>query len=670
MLLFGPKASESEIVGLLLQRCNDFNVSPKLRAMQVLNTIEIKTIDAERVTTVFIARLNNDHHSPIRFAAALGLARLGYEARPALPNILKQFKEEKISWEIKRACLMALIAIGHSNQGKPAPEAIEGLLLAAEDKNCVEIRLEAAIGLGAIGKTNDAQLTRKIDVVLKKLAKDGDPHIPLWARFSELTLGEPKEEDVLDLAKHFKSDKVEVRWHALRAMGALGLKAKPAQAKVIETLNDKDPLVQTAALHALAAMQDRNPVVLKALKDMIDRKDLPPGIRQTAQLTEDVLLKRKEPTILPMNPTPAAPEAPPTEWEGKSVATWLANLKNPDPSIRERAISALPIFGKDVVGGAQVMSLLIEAANDDKDEVRDATGKLHAEIKDASPRIRAVQMLCAIPLKGEDKLDVRRVKNCLKARLKDGQAILRYEAAAALVRFGPEAHDCIDELYKLSSDTTSWELRRASLGALAVIGRGQKTPDARAVNAMCYRANVYSEPCADVRLQAAMGLGALGRTTSSALKLHVEKALDTLAKDRDPRVVIWAKTAQMALAGHNDKYAMAVVDKIKPKEDIAVRKHALRTVATMGPYGRIAQDRTLDALNDKDPSIQLEAINALMAMQDRGPRDSVVNALKEQAGRKDLPKPVRDAADTAAEFLRRGRVQVKPADQPKKPVGK
>jgi HEAT repeat protein len=631
---FGSAVGGAKIIDLLLRRASmreEEDASPRVRALQVLNAMEIKTEHAAKVVAGLTFALH-DQQAVVRYTAAFGLVRFGSEARSAIPALVLA-ADDRASWEIRRAALCALMTSGRTAKGTPDPKAVEAMVRASKDP-AAEVRLSSAVGLGMLGKTTNLDLYSQVEVTLKNLSHDKDPRVAIWGKAAQMVLGEPTDEDVLSLAGQVRSPLVPVRTHALQALASLGPKAKAAQARVLDALGDKEPVVQFAAMNALVAMDDKAPAVLKALKDVHERKDVLEGIRQAAQAAQDLLEHKERPKN---NDFPPADKAPPqavpkalTELEGKSLSAWLDEMShNPDPSIRERAISLLPLFG-DAVTGTEVISKLLECSQD----------------KDASPRVRALQVLNAMDVK--TKAEVKRTVYGLMAKLSDQQALVRYEAALGLVRFGEEAAPAVAALSIAAEDRVSWEIRRAALAALAGAGRGTKGPDPRAVQAMVNRSY---DGTAEVRIEAAMGLGALGRTTSAELKPKVEKALLHLIKDKDARVSLWAMVSGMALGGPNQKTADAVAAQIRSR-DIQVRVHALRAIGAMGPKGKYAQDKVLDVLNDKEPVVQLTAMAALLAMEDRGA--NVLNALKELADRKDASEIIRQGAQEAYDLLRKG----------------
>jgi len=632
---FGSAVGGPKIIDLLLRRASssvEEDASPRVRALQVLNAMEIKTEHAAKVVAGLTFALH-DQQAVVRYTAALGLVRFGPEARSAIPALI-QASDDRVSWEIRRAALCALMTSGRTAKGTPDPKAAEAMVKASKDP-AAEVRLSSAVGLGILGKTTNLDLYSQVEVALKNLSHDKDPRVAIWGKAAQIVLGEPADEDILSLAGQVRSPVVSVRTHALQALASLGPKARAAQARVLDALNDKEPVVQFAAMNALVGMDEKAPAVLKALKEFNERKDVAEGLRQAAQAAQDLLEHKERPKN---NDIPPADKIPPqavpkalTELEGKSLSAWLDEMShNPDPSMRERAISLLPLFG-DAVTGTEVISKLLESSQD----------------KDASPRVRALQVLNAMDIK--TKAEAKRVVYGLMAKLSDQQALVRYEAALGLVRFGEEAAPAVAALSVAAEDRVSWEIRRAALTALAGAGRGTKGPDPRAVQAMVNRSN---DGTAEVRIEAALGLGALGRTTSAELKPKVEKALQHLIKDKDQRVSLWALVSGMALGGQDKKSADAVAAQIRSR-DVQVRVHAVRAIGAMGPQGKFAQDKILDVLNDKEPLVQLSAMAALLAMEDRGA--NVLNALKELADRKDASEVIRQGAQEAYDLLRKGR---------------
>jgi len=292
---FGSAVGGARIVDLLLKRASmrdEEDASPRVRALQVLNAMEIQTEHASKLVAGMTAALH-DQQAQVRYTAALGLIRYGSEARSAIPALV-QASEDRVSWEIRRAALGALMAAGRTAKGTPDPKAIEAMVKASKDPTA-EVKLAAAIGLGALGRTTNLDLATQVEVTLKNLSHDKDTRVAIWGRAAQLVLGEPTDDDILGLAAHLRSSVVPVRGHALQALASLGPKAKAAQARILEALNDKEPMVQFAAMNALVALDDKAPAVFKALKEVNERKDVLEGIRQAAQAAQDLLEHKERP---------------------------------------------------------------------------------------------------------------------------------------------------------------------------------------------------------------------------------------------------------------------------------------------------------------------------------------------------------------------------------------
>ncbi len=353
-----------------------------------------------------------------------------------------------------------------------------------------------------------------------------------------------------------------------------------------------------------------------------------PGAKQPANPPRTGVLPLDEksggkPATTPM---PAAQAV--AELQGRSLSEWIQDLKHTDPSVREHAISALPLFGESI-GIPEVVNLLIDRCSD----------------RDASPRIRAMMVLNTMPI---PPAEVSRVVKALTEKLKDQQSQMRYYAALGLIRFGEDGRMAISELARLADDPTSFEIRCAALKALIATGHNPKgPPDPRAVAAMVKASN---DVALKVKLEAAMGLGMLGKTGDARLAPLVDKALINLSRDRDKRVVIWANVAAMAL----DKVDPAKVQGIAAllhTHDVPVRLTAANALAMVGPPAKPVLSKVLDALNDKDPTVVAAALTAIVSIGEKGP--DVLGALKALHEKKEAPEMLRLLAQNVTETLTR-----------------
>src|SRR5262249_10232640 len=148
--------------------------------------------------------------------------------------------------------------------------------------------------------------------------------------------------------------------------------------------------------------------------------------------------------------------------------------------------------------------------------------------------------------------------------VEDSQAVVRYQAAVALTRYGDQAKPVINSLVRGCDDLSAWEIRRVAVNALSLAGRVENGPaDVRAVRAMYSR---LSDQAFQVRLEAIMGLGYMGKCADAVLQTAVEQKLQLMTADRDKVTVIWAYVALMSLEKPADPIVSAIVRHLKAPE--------------------------------------------------------------------------------------------------------
>lgn len=325
----------------------------------------------------------------------------------------------------------------------------------------------------------------------------------------------------------------------------------------------------------------------------------------------------------------------PTEIGGKSLKQWIAEIESKDPSVRETAIRAVPYFGKPAKAAAPPLTHVVR--ND----------------PDASCRVHAALTLAALAdyITGEDATDA--IKNLTDRADKDPQDIVRFHAVMALGSFGPRATLAIPVLAIRIRDTHSWELRRAAISALATIATDTKNgPDPRAVTAIAKLLLDPNNPekSGQVRMEAVMALGGLGRPISvQEFKLAVS-ALELALKDPDKPVTIWAAVALMAVDKVTDAGLKSVAKHLTGK-DVMAKVHAARALAAMGKESKAHVKDVANMLEDKDPMAVAAAIDAL-AMWGSTARDTAtVSALEKIMDKKDQTDYFKQAAKSALEQI-------------------
>src|SRR5262249_42680393 len=140
----------------------------------------------------------------------------------AIPALIFR-AEDPTSFEIRRLCVATLRrAAAH----QPDMRVVNALMKAAHDATA-HVRMEAAIGLGAIGLPSDPVDVGRVERVLVTLARDRDKVVGLWAQVSQLALS-PKlsDEKISAIARYLDNPEARVRVNAARALGVMGAKAR------------------------------------------------------------------------------------------------------------------------------------------------------------------------------------------------------------------------------------------------------------------------------------------------------------------------------------------------------------------------------------------------------------------------------------------------------------
>jgi HEAT repeat protein len=300
-----------------------------------------------------------------------------------------------------------------------------------------------------------------------------------------------------------------------------------------------------------------------------------------------------------------------SEVAGKTLAQWMADLKHPDPSVREEAIRAVTLFGPEA---SKAVPLLVDRLRDN----------------DASPRVKACVALSMVEI---SKADIPAVVRALAQRVQeDTQSIVRYYAAVALIRFGEDAKPAVQALALRVSDGASWEIRHACVVALRRAGRDARgVPHPGVTRALL---EALRDPTLQVRFEAVTALGALGQPEDPALLSTVLRAMEDRLHDRDKTVQIWAMVGLMALDKVNDAHVQAIIKFLKDRsQEPRVRIQAARALGTMGKKARGGVEALVSVLDDKE-MVVAAACASLAEIGDPGPE--ALAALAEMLKNPDL----------------------------------
>ncbi len=273
---------------------------------------------------------------------------------------------------------------------------------------------------------------------------------------------------------------------------------------------------------------------------------------------------------------------------GKTLYQWIQEIKDKDPSVRENAIATVKLYGQTAREAAPA---LIGELND----------------KDVSLRVNAAITLGIIGLPEKDL--PAGVTGLMRMLNNESQSIVRYQAAMAIGRLGPDARAAIPALLATAKDTSSWEIRKAVAFALgAVSDDRQHGPDVRSMRAL---ASLLNDASFQVRLEAILALMVLGPPQAALDKAAIIKSLEGAIHDRNKVVAIWARTGQMRMDNTITETHLKALAKYLTAPELSPRIHAARALGTIGPQAKSRVPDLISALDDNDPLVILWSAWAL-----------------------------------------------------------
>jgi HEAT repeat protein len=292
-------ASASHLVPEFVKCCHDQDLGPKVKAIMALAVMEIDKKDELQVVGV-LADILADRNEQLaaKLQAALTLTRFNDEARArALPGLIAGVNDGG-SWQIRKASIMALRQIGYDKKDGPDKSAT-GALCSATGDSVYEVRLEAVQALGYLNKPKDPILYGRVHKKLSTLteindnAPEVDKVVAIWSHVSLMQIDGVTEAGVLNVTKYLSDHALQVRGQAVSALGALGIKGKPALPRLIDMLQDKDKGIVVAAAWSMVAIGDKDLKALNALKEMSERKDVDERVKIQLKLAYDMLKNSK-----------------------------------------------------------------------------------------------------------------------------------------------------------------------------------------------------------------------------------------------------------------------------------------------------------------------------------------------------------------------------------------
>ena len=276
---FGPAASEA--VPALIDHINDIDASPRSKAILTFGMIKIEDKDRPKVIRALGERLDgNESQGPIRYDIALVLMGFGKDAKPALSGLLRE-TEDPSCWEVRRICLAALVEAGQTTDKGPDPHVTRSMIHALGDR-AAAVRLQGVMGLAQMGRSADPQLLAQEVQEVRKMMKDRDKTVVIWAHLSMMALDKIDDADIDYLTSAAKQTEPleRVRVQAIGALGEVGTKEKKVVPTLVEFLSEKaSPAIVGAACQALGRIGDPGEKAEKALIDVCKDEKLDEPVR-------------------------------------------------------------------------------------------------------------------------------------------------------------------------------------------------------------------------------------------------------------------------------------------------------------------------------------------------------------------------------------------------------
>jgi HEAT repeat protein len=281
---------------------------------------------------------------------------------------------------------------------------------------------------------------------------------------------------------------------------------------------------------------------------------------------------------------------------GKTLKMWLKELESHDPGVVENAIRTLTLFGPPARAAVPILVKRLRNAYE----------------LDVSIKVNAAIFLGGAGLDENTRDEaIRRLTNLLS----DSQAIVRFHAALALGRIGPDARKvALTPLLRRLGDPATWEIRKASAMALATVAAKKDQPIDNIV-AERMRERLRVERCAQVRLEIAETLVSLGPPESRQSRLSLVQALERVADNRreDRTVRVWTNMAIMRLTKIEPKRVSFLGDHLDDQL-LGVRCQAAKALGMIGPEAKSEVRKLMHALRDKEGLMVLWTMWALGQM--------------------------------------------------------
>jgi HEAT repeat protein len=267
----------------------EFDASPRVKAAIALLWIETRPTDRERVMQALARAISSDPQSVVRYEAARTLkfrfCPINYKndkEKEIITHLLASVGSAS-TYELREACIDALIAAGVDPEKGPNPSVTRALLVRANPASepTDQVRLKAIMALGIMGRPQSPELWKQVQYLLKTSGNTSSMRhrtIRIWARVSLMALEEKvNQKDLDEIAKVLKDREAAMRVQAVTAFGALQDKARAYVGDlcnmVTGTKPEKDTMVLVAIATSLGNMKNNGANVQRALIHLTEFED-------------------------------------------------------------------------------------------------------------------------------------------------------------------------------------------------------------------------------------------------------------------------------------------------------------------------------------------------------------------------------------------------------------
>ncbi len=289
--LFGPSAREVGAANLMHAMKQDLDVNVRVAAVDVTPAIAMANGYLGTPDKIYEDGLNalvtamDSEFYPIRYEAVQSVLGFGQYARVAQPKIIPRLIQQTKttnSWQLRRVAIASIAVIGQpidvgDPMAKPDPDpaAVSAVLELLKNDQCAAVRREAASALLVLGPVSAGQVKTwrtDLEAVIKK---EKDKSVSLWSR-TTLVRNDPagpkaNEAHLAAIADVLTIPEVAGRLEACQAFAYLAEDGVGKLRELLTTIqNDKEPIVQAAAMQAAATMKSQAAAIVPILTTVLN----------------------------------------------------------------------------------------------------------------------------------------------------------------------------------------------------------------------------------------------------------------------------------------------------------------------------------------------------------------------------------------------------------------